>query len=463
MWERCLEFIETPSRTRTAVCLGLALVPAAFLLAMMVFLTVDAPFLDEWIWIPYIAKSYEGTLTFADLWAQHNEHRPFFPKLITIALVRLTHWQTASLQAVAFLLATGILLLVWMRLRSLSVKRFHGNALGALPFIALAVYSLDQWENFFMGIQFQEHLNVFSAVAGFMLLTVPRCTWYHFWAAAFMGLPATCSLANGLGFWPIALLLLYSFNRDPVRRARECGLWCVISLAVAAAYFYGYQSPPAHPSPMLALHQPLGVFFFVLIAFGGPLAAYSSMLVGVVGAYGLLLAGVLGALGIVLNIVLAILLVRKYDFRLRELSPFIAMVLFAAFSAFATGVGRLTFGLDQGMSPRYLTCLNLLWFADIAFVTLYIGCVWSEWRTSTRLAVVAVTCVFAGLLTLNSLYGAYRWSERYAYRMPARAELRYGNNPELLQRLFPVFPPNPNLVIAYREVLKKYKLSVFRE
>ena len=460
MWERVFEFLETPSRARTATCLGLTLVPAAFLLAVMVFLTVDAPFLDEWIWVPYIAKSYEGTLTFSDLWAQHNEHRPFFPKIITIVLVHLTHWRTASLQAVAFLLATGIMLLVWMRLRALSLRRFQGYALGALPFMALTAYSMDQWENFFMGIQFQEHLNVFSAVAGFMLLTVPRRTWFYFWAAAFMGLPATCSLANGLGFWPIALLLLYFSNRNPVRRARECELWCVISLAVGIAYFYGYQSPPAHPSPLLALQHPLGVVLFVLIAFGGPLVAYTPML----GIWGLLVAGLMGLLGLMLHVILVILLCRKHGFHLRELAPFMAMVLFAAFSAAATGVGRLTFGLDQGMSPRYLTCLNLLWLADIALVTLYIGCVWSNWQTTTRLACVAVACIFAGLLTLNSLYGAYRWSERYAYRMPARTELRSGNNPELLQRLFPV--PNlsdSKLVIEYREILRKYKLSVFRE
>jgi hypothetical protein len=44
--------------------------------------------------------------------------------------------------------------------------------------------------------------------------------------------------------------------------------------------------------------------------------------------------------------------------------------------------------------------------------------------------------------------------------LPARAELIEGGmNEDLLQRLH----PNPRIVIERREILKKYRLGVFRE
>ena len=111
------------------------------------------------------------------------------------------------------------------------------------------------------------------------------------------------------------------------------------------------------------------------------------------------------------------------------------------------------------MSPRYETSLNLLGFSDIALFSLYLGGVRKEWGKGIRLALIVAWISFAGLLALNSLYGAYRWSERYHDRKPAAAELKSGSNPDLLQRLF----PEPNLVLSYREWLRAYKLSVFRE
>src|SRR5437588_13026825 len=53
---------------------------------------VDTPFWDEWDGTaPLFEKMAAGTLGFADFFAQHNEHRFIFPRLIFFGRGRLTH------------------------------------------------------------------------------------------------------------------------------------------------------------------------------------------------------------------------------------------------------------------------------------------------------------------------------------------------------------------------------------
>ena len=86
----------------------LALVPLAFLIWMVVQYAVAVPFWDQWELVPLLEKTYHGELTFHDLWAQHNEHRIFFPKIIMLVLARLTGWNIHFELAVNIVLALGI-------------------------------------------------------------------------------------------------------------------------------------------------------------------------------------------------------------------------------------------------------------------------------------------------------------------------------------------------------------------
>src|SRR5208282_4675420 len=70
----------------------LALLPLAFLIWMVSRYAVSVPFGDQWELVPLLEKTYHETLTFHDLWAQHNEHRILFPKIIMLGLAHLTGW-----------------------------------------------------------------------------------------------------------------------------------------------------------------------------------------------------------------------------------------------------------------------------------------------------------------------------------------------------------------------------------
>jgi len=82
-----------PKSITKFVTLLLILAPP-LLIGILIFRNgVDVPVLDEWDdTAPLFEKVADGSLGFGDFYAQHNEHRIFFPRLIFVALGRLTHW-----------------------------------------------------------------------------------------------------------------------------------------------------------------------------------------------------------------------------------------------------------------------------------------------------------------------------------------------------------------------------------
>ena len=75
---------------------------------------VDTPFWDEWDGTaPLFEKMLAGTLGFADFFAQHNEHRILFPRLIFFGLGRLTHWNIRAELFVIWFLALICLFNIW--------------------------------------------------------------------------------------------------------------------------------------------------------------------------------------------------------------------------------------------------------------------------------------------------------------------------------------------------------------
>jgi hypothetical protein len=92
----------------------LALIPLAYLIWICARLHVDVPFWDQWELVPRLDRLDSGTLTFRDLWGQHNEHRPMFPILLMLVMARLSDWDTGWEIAANIVFGTAIFL-VWCR------------------------------------------------------------------------------------------------------------------------------------------------------------------------------------------------------------------------------------------------------------------------------------------------------------------------------------------------------------
>jgi hypothetical protein len=416
----------------------MALLPPAGLLMLLRLYHVDVPFLDEWEYMLILPKSYEGTLSLSDLFALHNEHRLFFPRLIMLVLARLTHWNMLYETGAAVVFAAGAFGLMMAQLRATG-RATGRNLLVLAPVLSLAHFSLSQWQNWFMPCQFLMFFNLLAVAGTVVVLSRPVIGWGHLTGGILLGVLASYSFANGLSVWPIGLVCLAAATEGRRRRAYAAA-WCCAGAVVVAFYFYGYTSPSYHPSPWLTLREPLAFALYIAQYLGAPVVDYDGM-----GAA----AG--GAVGLAILAMCSYALIPRVG--ARALAPYWGLALYAICGAATTGFGRLGFGIDQATSSRYITVGNLLWVCDAVLVLLA-----ARGRRGKPLAVLAAVA-FVALMGVNSVYGTLKWTERYAFRLPARAELiSGGTNEDLLQRLH----PNPRIVIERREILRKYRLGVFR-
>jgi hypothetical protein len=202
---------------------------------------------DSWGLYPILEKADAGTLTLADFWKQHNEHRHAIPKIIMYYLARATNWNAVAEMWVSqsFLLCMLAMMLsaFWRECRS------SCRAWLMVP-VAWLMMTLRQNQNLLFGWQIGFVLIAASATAALYclyLMNTPRLHALKFAGAVAAGTVAVCSGGSGplvwiAGFVPLTFLPLARGNKIILAVT-----WAVIGAAEWAFYFYGYQKPPSHP------------------------------------------------------------------------------------------------------------------------------------------------------------------------------------------------------------------------
>ena len=120
-------------------------IPACVALDYIWRFGVDVPFWDQWQLVPYLEDWANGTLNAAKLFAQHNEHRIFFPRLVMIALAQISAWNTrVEMFASWAIMLVGVGTLLWEHLRT-----FGRSATSLWLFAPMSwlFFSLRQQEN----------------------------------------------------------------------------------------------------------------------------------------------------------------------------------------------------------------------------------------------------------------------------------------------------------------------------
>lgn len=433
--------------TRAYAPWALAVLPLAYLIAVVARYRLDFPYLDQWEFVPFLAKSYAGTLTFGDFWAQHNEHRILLPRIVMLLLARASHWNVGWELACNIVLATAVFCALTSLVRRTARAVDAPPPRWVVPLISLLVFSVSQWENWFFGWQLTELLNMASVVFGLLLIASPRCGRWGFAAGLLLGIIASYSFANGLLYWPVGAAVLLTAPGGLENRGKRLALWAAVGAAAWAAYFCGYRAPDYHPSVWLVFRHPVEFALYVLTYLGAPVANFNNVAAA--------------AAGLAALVVLALCVFRLLETRrvpLGVLAPYLGLALYAVGCAALTGAGRIGFGSGQAMSPRYILFANLLWFADIALGVLVLERPPSEGRTRRDWRGRMIGAGLACLLVFCSLYGTYRWTERYHYRLPARDTLLSGDDLDMLRRLH----PEPEKIIERRPVLQECGLSIFR-
>lgn len=432
-----------PRRRLPVVAALLVLVPPIITALLVARWGVDVPFWDQWDLLPQLAALEAGTLTVADLWQPHNEHRLLLPRLVMLALAQLSQWDVRWEMALCLLLADALLVLLVVLVLHARTRPTSTVHPAALPLLSLLVFSPGQWENWIWGWQIQIFLSVLAVVAGLAILATAPAPLHlgRLAAAALLGVVASYSFGTGLLYWPAALPLVWGERRG---RPTRLGTWALVALATGALYAYPAVELGDGETVARILGAPLHFGAYICVFLGAPLFAVH----GKLALYG----GFAGAslfTGIVLRLAVRHTLFTALAW------PWLCLSAYAAASAVLIASGRFHHGIGQGLSARYITLGNLFWIGLGGLLSL----AFQGHRTPiARRAPWLLTAAATACLLATATAGASHMAREHAVRTAACEALRHGGDPE---RIAPLYP-NPQILAQRAETLRALGLSCLR-
>lgn len=234
-------------------------------------------FWDEWIVAPFLQNFAAGTLSFSDLFSQHNEHRMLFPRMIQLLVVGLTR----NYNSITFMYLVQFCLLLLLFVLYRQAKRqfmFEGLPLWFLP-IPLLVFNWRQWENMLSGFQITFVMPLLFGMLAFYFLdscttfqpdkfSTQKCRSFA-WAVCSATI-ASYSMSMGLFVWIAGIVHLLLAKRGQ-SKTKFILLWIVLAGIEWRLYFFDTSLRSLlHPAPSgfeaalygKAFFSLLGAFFY---------------------------------------------------------------------------------------------------------------------------------------------------------------------------------------------------------
>jgi hypothetical protein len=409
----------------------------------------NLPWADDFEIVPQLTG--RRPVTAGWLWSQHNEHRIAVPRLVLLALFRLTGGDFRGGMYFTVAVPAGVSLAM-----VLAARRLQGGTRYWDAFFPLAALHGGQAENLLWCWQVQ-----FSASVLFVSLALlavvrepsPRSPAVLLTAGLCAVALPLCG-ANGLAFAPPLALWLLACALPPGltcpppgRAARAAAVFLALaSLALTGAYFLGY-TPPDHGSPAVP-PGPLEV--------SAALARFLSTGLGAGSAGWPVRAGCAAALLFGGLAVLAGVWRRSPEERPRAAG--LAAVL-AGYAALALGVawGRAALGPEATLAGRYST------LAVPAFCAVYF--VWVLYPRPGRFpfARAGQFALALAVFALSAVDGVRYARAILPFSRSVTDDLRAGLPRELLARRHPgLYPPDVNALAEFLGMLRDAGVGDFR-
>ncbi|MCL4558139.1 MAG: hypothetical protein M1491_05845 [Deltaproteobacteria bacterium] len=434
---------------------GWSVYASLFLLLLPVFLAflyvslfgVNGVFGDQWNIVFLFPKLVSGKLTYADLFAQHNEHRIFFPLIFMLLLGEATHYSNVvEMYVVVVLFTVSWTVLLWGTKGP--SDRVSGRAVWGLIPVSFLLFTWRQSTNMLAGFQI-----TYAFVQTFGLLSVclvsrlagsdgPRRRTAYLFFSILSAVIASFSSAMGLAVWIAGLLLLAA------HRPKEGGkigwplmAWLAGGSLTWLVYFVGFHAP-ASTRIFHFLLEPRKVFAYFFAVCGGWSVWNStpSMIAGFV----------------TVSLFFACLIaIHKAD-RLDENLIWIGTGLFSLFTMGLITVGRYGYGTHEALSSRYVTMSVLM---VIAVYALLVDLLMHGRGKAIRLMTYTAVFMIAISVPLSFFYG-YHVGRKDMIQRERDACILYNYRsepPELLAELYPV----PQAIPAWADILKKLDYNVF--
>ncbi len=321
---------------------------------------VPLPYWDEWHTPGAQFESWRrGTLTWAEMFSQHNESRKFFPRLLYFALERFGGWDERNVIRAEFVAAgvLGLLLLHLLR------KTRGASTIGSLTAWALMMivgFAPVQVKNFFYGIQIE------PLICGLLVLAAAtmNLSTCSFRAKALSNLAlafvATYTFANGMLLWVLAWPLCSpAATAERSRQWRWRALYMMAGVISIGSYFIGYQQPAQHPAFASILSRFWDLTRYLILWSGNYFASDFA------GPF-------------FLGVFFLILFFAATGFALWEIwrrrswetfYPWLLLGVFAFASALITALGRVGFGVEQALDNRYVAFSRFFYLSLVGLLS----------------------------------------------------------------------------------------------
>lgn len=432
--------------------------PWIFLFVLINLFHVDMPQVEQWGLISAIGKTIEGEISFNHLFLIHNGHYITIPKLIILTLAYISGWNILYEVIFGFFVASLSFLILYKSASRLKSIRNGDKFLYLVPILSWTFFSLNQWQNWYLGFQICIFLNVFFVISGFYFLTRISHRRLFVLAAAVAGIAATLSFGNGLLFWIIALVLIILRPAEKNHKRNSLIFWILVSSGVFYYYISDLNSSASENGTLMGiLRDPVSYFGYVFIYLGAPLVSYAWGL-----PFGYSIAFFIGMIGTIFFFGFCFKSYVGSRYELNNIMVFQAIGLYAIGSACLTGLARMDYGYMQALSSRYITFSLLLWIANIVFIFEHLKVDQGVLRLihffDRKSKNLFVTIIFTMVLS-SYLYGSIMAYKKNHDFQSIRDSILFPTDSEEVKRLRKIYGPYDEQSI---QMLKKYRLSLFR-
>lgn len=226
------------------------------------------PFYDQWdaeaatLYKPL----FDGTLTWQQFFANHNEHRILTTRLLALALFYLDRTWNPILQMVV---NAGLHLMAILLLNALVIKITGRNNTPAILAFSLILFSIPYgWENILVGFQGQFYFVLLFSIASLWFMITNEPLSKRWWAGLAFGVLAYLSLASGLFAFSTSAffgLLVYFLKLRKTNKQ-------LIAVAIPAALFLTgvLLTPSLEHQNVLKAHSVFDLYHALKIVLGWP-------------------------------------------------------------------------------------------------------------------------------------------------------------------------------------------------
>ncbi|MBN2588963.1 MAG: hypothetical protein JXA96_03800 [Sedimentisphaerales bacterium] len=407
---------------------------------------IHVPYWDEWEFVTLLEKFHNHTLTIGDFWAQHSEHRIFFPRLLMLLFAHISGWNIYYELFFSIIFATISLCFLFSLLDNTQASK-NNSIIKVI--ISLLIFSMAQYENWSFGWAIQIFMSMTGVIAAIWSVDKWQGQMRGLIIAIFAAIFANYSFGSGILIWPSVLFMLVFQKKW---KLKHIIIWLVTGCATVGSYYYKHTSSSFDTPMMYFLSHPIMFAEYVFGYLGSPLARsiFSSVFI---------------ALVLVIIIILSFLDIRKLD---KEQSlrmiPWLAFIVFAVLSACLTGFGRVGFGVRQAMTSRYITISTL--FVISAAVLLYNSTILNLKMNrmpvfKDKLFIVITASIFIITYSISYRHGVKGMIEKQQQINPA---LNCFENPDSAsEENLEILYPNPDVVRQRIKILSEMGIGFAQE